>query len=57
MDASPALPDDNSSGLCRRATAELHPEHLGQLVAPVAGGAPLLLGSAVGWSFLVVIRS
>ena len=43
----PALPHDDRPGPRRRAAAELDSEHLRELVAPIAGGAALLLRGAV----------
>ena len=50
----PALPHDDRARPRRRAAAELDPKHLGQLVAPVAGRAALLLRGAVGCVFSFV---
>ena len=47
MHPRPALPHDDRARLRWRAAAELDAKHLRELVAPVAGGAALLLRGAV----------
>ena len=56
MHPRPSLSDHNRSGFCRRPSAELDAEHLWELVAPVAGGAPLLLGGAVKCLVVGLVR-